>query len=99
MANVVKSARGTQIDFDLLKIKNTMAAVPLNDETKKRERFISKKRRRGLKRKVDDMAQATRLENANFDSATEHMVSTNTAAETADDSQATEKTQRRKVGK
>lgn len=69
MAKIVTSARGERVDFDLISIKNSMAAVPLNDNVKKRERFINKKRRRGLKRKVDEMAQSKRLEEANFTAA------------------------------
>ena len=62
-----RSARGDLVDFDLLRIKSTMAAVPITDNVNKRERFINKKRRRGLKRKVDELAQAKRLEETNFD--------------------------------
>lgn len=69
MAKIVTSARGERVDFDLISIKNSMAAVPLNDNVKKRERFINKKRRRGLKRKVDEMAQSKRLDDANFAAA------------------------------
>lgn len=66
MSKIVTSAKGEKVDFDLLTIKNTMAAIPITENVKKRERFINKKRRRGLKRKVDEMAQAKRLEDANF---------------------------------
>ena len=71
MSKATTSIRGERIDFDLLKIKNTMAAVPINENVQKRERFINKKRRRGLKRKVGEMAQTKRLEDANFESALE----------------------------
>lgn len=71
MAKIVTSARGERVDFDLIGIKNSMAALPANENVKKRERFINKKRRRGLKRKVDELAQTKRLEDANFDAATE----------------------------
>lgn len=71
MSKGTTSIRGEKVDFDLLKIKNTMTAVPINENVQKRERFINKKRRRGLKRKVGEMAQTKRLESANFDSAVE----------------------------
>jgi hypothetical protein len=66
MARIVTSARGERVDFDLLAIKQSMAATPSTDNTAKRERFINKKRRRGMKRRVDEMAQNKRLEEANF---------------------------------
>lgn len=71
MAKIVTSARGEKVDFDLIGIKNSMAALPANENVKKRERFINKKRRRGLKRKADEMAQTKRLEDANFVAASE----------------------------
>ena len=74
MAKIVTSARGEKVDFDLIGIKNAMAALPANDNVKKRERFINKKRRRGLKRRVDEMAQTKRLEDANFAAVTEPLV-------------------------
>lgn len=73
MSKMVTSARGEQVDFDLIGIKNSMAAIPITDNVKKRERFINKKRRRGVKRKVDEMVNASsdRLDSANFDAAVE----------------------------
>jgi hypothetical protein len=71
MSKSVTSARGERIDFDLLRIKSTMAALPTTESVEKRERFINKKRRRGMKRRVDEIAQTKHLENANFESATE----------------------------
>lgn len=66
MSKIVTSAKGEKVDFDLLTIKNTMAAIPITENVRKREKFINKKRRRGVKRKVDEMAQSKRLEDANF---------------------------------
>lgn len=66
MSKKVISARGERVDFDLIGIKSAMAALPQTDNVKKRERFINKKRRRGVKRRVDEMAESTRLEQANF---------------------------------
>lgn len=62
MAKIVTSARGEKVDFDLLKIKNSIAAVPPTENVKKRERFINKKRRRGLKQSVDELVQAKTAE-------------------------------------
>lgn len=90
MSKGTTSIRGEKVDFDLLKIKSSMAAVPINDNVQKRERFINKKRRRGLKRKVGEMAQTKRLEDANYNSAMEI-----SARETVVDKE--EKKPRRKV--
>lgn len=70
MSKMVLSARGERVDFDLIGIKNSMSAIPITDNVKKRERFINKKRRRGIKRKVDEMVGSQeRAESANFDAA------------------------------
>lgn len=107
MAKIVTSARGERVDFDLIGIKSALASIPATKNVKGRERFINKKRRRGLKRKVDEMAQTKRLEDANFDSAVEIQegaaiggidVETEMAAVLGVDPEATQK-QRRKVGK
>lgn len=95
MAKIVTSARGEKVDFDLIGIKNAMAALPANDNVKKRERFINKKRRRGLKRRVDEMAQTKRLEEANFASVTESLVDATEDVVESDD--ATQTKTRRKV--
>ncbi len=95
MAKIVTSARGEKVDFDLIGIKNAMAALPANDNVKKRERFINKKRRRGLKRRVDEMARTKRLEEANFASATESLVDATEDMVESDDT--TQTKTRRKV--
>ena len=95
MAKIVTSARGERVDFDLISIKNSMAAVPLNENNKKRERFINKKRRRGLKRKVDEMAQTKRLEEANFSAA---VATDKQNAEQAEPQAAPPTKRRRKIG-
>lgn len=82
MSKGTTSIRGEKVDFDLLKIKSSMAAVPINDNVQKRERFINKKRRRGLKRKVGEMAQTKRLEDANYQSAMEIKSATESVDET-----------------
>jgi len=95
MAKIVTSARGEKVDFDLIGIKNAMAALPANDNVKKRERFINKKRRRGLKRRVDEMAQTKRLEEANFAAVTESLV--DGGDDVVDSTEATEVKARKKV--
>lgn len=95
MAKIVTSARGEKVDFDLIGIKNAMAALPANDNVKKRERFINKKRRRGLKRRVDEMAQTKRLEEANFASVTESLV--DSGDDVVESDEATQGKTRRKV--
>ena len=93
MGKIVRSAKGEKVDFDLLAIKSTMAAMPITDTVSNRERFINKKRRRGLKRIADDAAKAQRLEKANFTAAIE----TDAAAEAVAE-EAKQPKQRRKVG-
>lgn len=62
----IMSQRGELVDFDLFNIKNNLSAIPLNEQNKQRERFINKKKRRGLKRRVDELAQIQRLNDANI---------------------------------
>lgn len=57
MAKIVTSARGEKVDFDLMSIKSAMSAQPADIRVKERERFIHKKRRRGVKRRVDAMLE------------------------------------------
>ena len=45
-----RSAKGLMVDFDLLKIKQQIAAAPKTTDVKKREDFIDKKLRRRVKR-------------------------------------------------
>lgn len=69
MSKIITSIRGEKVDFDLLQIKNTIAALPQTENVQKRERFINKKRRRGLKRRVDELVQTASLEERNFKAA------------------------------
>ena len=62
MPKNVVSARGEKVDFDLMGIKSAIGALPITENVANRERFINKKRRRGMKRRIDEMAQATRQE-------------------------------------
>jgi hypothetical protein len=50
MAKGVRSARGEVVDFDLLKIKQQMAAAPKTTNVKAREDFIDQKFKRRLKK-------------------------------------------------
>lgn len=69
MAKLIKSLKGESIDFDLFNIKAQMANAPKNDNVSNRERYVNKKRRRGLNKKIDKMAQTKILEEQNFDAA------------------------------
>lgn len=55
MANKVRSIRGEVIDFDLFQIKSRIMQAPVTNDTKQREQYISKRRRRVLRNKLDDM--------------------------------------------
>jgi hypothetical protein len=46
----VRSARGVEVNFDLLKIKQQIASAPKTTEVKARESFIDQKFKRRLKR-------------------------------------------------
>lgn len=50
MAKPVKSARGELVDFDLIKIKQQIAAAPKPTNVKAREDFVDKKLKRRLKK-------------------------------------------------
>lgn len=55
MSRKVKSVRGEIVDFDLIDIKNRIMNAPMPDTVTQRERFIDKKRRRGSRKKVDEI--------------------------------------------
>ena len=55
MANKVRSLRGEIVDFDLFQIKSRMLQAPVTNDTKQREQYISKRRRRVLRNKLDDI--------------------------------------------
>lgn len=50
MTKGVRSARGTMVNFDLLKIKQQIASAPKTTEVKARENFIDAKFKRRLKK-------------------------------------------------
>lgn len=50
MAVKGKSARGVVVDFDLLKIKEQMAAAPASIDVQKRQDFVEGRRRRARKK-------------------------------------------------
>lgn len=55
MTRIVTSAKGTKVDFDLLKIKQQINdQAPKSIDVVARERFIDKRRRR-TSRKIDEM--------------------------------------------
>jgi hypothetical protein len=54
---IVKSLRGEDVDFDMLRIKSDLGAIPETADVKFRENIIQSRRRRknSSKRKVKDM--------------------------------------------
>ncbi len=58
MSRKVKSIRGETVDFDLIDIKNKIMTAPTPDTVQQRERFIDKRRRRGSRKKIDEMLAA-----------------------------------------
>lgn len=55
MSRKIRSIRGEIVDFDLFAIKQQILTTPKNEDVKKRERFIDKKRRRGTRNTVSDV--------------------------------------------
>ncbi len=62
MKRVTRSARGTVVDFDLLKIKQQMATAPKTTDVKARESFIDQKFKRRLKKLTQEVAAPVRTE-------------------------------------
>jgi hypothetical protein len=50
MAKTVRSAKGVEVDFDLIKIKQQMAETPKATAVQARENFIDQRFKRRLKR-------------------------------------------------
>ena len=55
MSRKATSMRGDVVDFDLFAIKEQINGAPITETIQNRERFIDLKRRRGTKRKLQDM--------------------------------------------
>lgn len=55
MSRKATSMRGETVDFDLFAIKEQINGAPITETIQNRERFIDLKRRRGTKRKLQDM--------------------------------------------
>lgn len=55
MSRKATSMRGDVVDFDLFAIKEQINGGPITETIQNRERFIDLKRRRGTKRKLQDM--------------------------------------------
>jgi hypothetical protein len=55
MSRKATSMRGEVVDFDLFAIKEQINGAPLTETIQNREKFIDLKRRRGTKRKLQDM--------------------------------------------
>lgn len=56
MSKTVKSARGQDVNFDLIKIKQQMASAPKTTNVKAREDFIDQKFKRRLRKLKRDVA-------------------------------------------
>ena len=56
MAKVI-SAKGEEVDFDLLKIKQQIAGAPKSITVKARENYIDQKFKRRLKRQIETVKQ------------------------------------------
>lgn len=50
MSQIVKSAKGQTVDFDLLKIKQQIATAPKPTQVQAREDFIDRKLKRRIKK-------------------------------------------------
>ncbi len=55
MSRKAKSIRGEVVDFDLIDIKNKIMTAPTPDTVQQRERFIDRRRRRGSRKRTEDM--------------------------------------------
>lgn len=55
MSRKTISMRGEVVDFDLFAIKDQISSAPVTETIETRERFISLKRKRGTKRKIQDL--------------------------------------------
>ena len=55
MSRKARSMRGEMIDFDLFALKEQINGAPITETIQNREKFIDLKRRRGTKRKLQDM--------------------------------------------
>ena len=58
MPKKVRTAKGREIDFDLLRIKEQMAGAPTPDSVQARQDFIDQKMRRRVKKVKDQLAEA-----------------------------------------
>lgn len=53
----VRTARGEMVDFDELRVKQSLAATPANIQVKAREEFVDQRLKRRSKRKAAILAQ------------------------------------------
>lgn len=56
MTKAVRSARGAEVNFDLIKIKQQIASAPKTTDVRARENFIDQKLKRRLKRATRTVA-------------------------------------------
>lgn len=98
MSRKTVSMRGEVVDFDLFAIKEQISGAPATETIQNRERFIDLKRRRGSKRKLQDMLAE---QEASQRAVTEALASKNaaTATETEEEAQAASEPKRKIVKK
>lgn len=69
MSRKTTSMRGQVVDFDLFAIKEQINGAPVTETIQNREKFIDLRRRRGTKRKLQDLLaeqeKAARAESSN----------------------------------
>lgn len=86
------SMRGETVDFDLFTIKEQISAAPPTETIQRRERFIAVGRRRGTKRKIQDMLAE---QEASKKSVVESLKADTAVADSEEPSAASEPTKRK----
>lgn len=75
MSSKVKSAKGEIVDFQLLKIKQSLGNTPLTIEVEAREKFIENKMKRRLTREKNKLLN--KVENAQNDEIKNNEIKSN----------------------
>lgn len=82
MSRKATSMRGEVVDFDLFAIKEQISGAPVTETIQNRERFIELRRRRGTKRKIQDMIAEQESANVNNGKEAEDTVEEKAVTET-----------------
>ncbi len=88
MTNKIKSARGSVVDFDLLKIKNQIQSSPKPTIVQARENFVESK----LKRRIKKLTQPIEPVTDNQTSDQQEKVETKPSKDVAKNGKSTETT-------